>query len=530
MKFINKIFAKAAESPNAIMVEVLAGQTALAQSYSYGEMLTAAARLSSELHRIQATQAAPLRVGIVMANSPEWVAADLALMLSGATEVPIPLAFSVTQAANLLSNTDICIVDAAGADKLVTWSEQGEANLASKAMQINVRTLLAAGGDVATYAGVTLAEREFICKIIHTSGTTGNPKGVKIRSNGLSDLVSSLRRKVHPGTYSRYLSVVPLSLLIEQVTAIYMTLSEGGTLVFLPSEIPLLGSVGATAKVLLPYLRHAAPSSMTVPPSIVEAIYGFCKANTDLTTQELFERLFGRTEPTFLTCGGAPTSPAILHQLAASGIPIYEGYGLSENSSVVSLNVPGCTKEGTVGKPLDHVQVKLSDEGELLVKSTSVFAGYTTIDPSSCDFDSDGWLRTGDIADIDSEGFIRIYGRKKNVIITANGRNVSPEWVESKYKTLDCVEEVVIFGDRLEKVYGFFVVDQSFDVSAAKENIAAFGEQNLSEVERVVEIFAISSADEIYGNYFTVTGRPMRDKIWSLINQQFDLGEPKCQF
>ncbi|KYC40987.1 hypothetical protein WA1_25120 [Scytonema hofmannii PCC 7110] len=519
MKFINEIIAKTTQSPDAIMVEVLPGQTTSAQTYSYGEMLTVAAHLSNELHRLQTTQAHPLRVGLVMANSPEWVAADLALMLSGATEVPIPLAFSAMQAKNLLTCIDICLVDTPGADRLATWSEQGEANLDYKAVHMNLRTLLDSSKDVTQYTNVAIAkEQEFICKIIHTSGTTGNPKGVKIRSNGLWDLIASLRRKVKPNTYARYLSIVPLSLLIEQVTAIYMTLSDGGTLVFLPPEIPLLGSAGVTAKELLPYLRYAAPSSMTLPPSMVEAIDGYCKANTYRTKKELFQQLFGRTEPPFLACGGAPTSPTILSHLAANGIVIYEGYGLSENSSVVSWNVPGCIKVGTVGKPLDHVQVKVSDEGELLVKSSSLFAGYTTTDPSSCDLSADGWLKTGDIAAIDNEGFICIYGRKKNVIVTANGRNVSPEWVESKYKTLSYVEEAVIFGNGLEKIYGFFVIDKNFDVSVAKENIAAFGEQNFSEVEQVSEIFITSSTDEVYRNYFTVTGRPIRDKIWNFIN------------
>lgn len=528
MKFLNAIITKVMQLPDATAVEVLASPTTSGQSYTYGQILSAATSLSNELARIPTTQEHPLRIGLVMGNSAEWVVADLAIMLSGMTEVPIPLAFSATQAAGLLANTDICIVDAAGASKLATWSTLGNADLLSKVIQIHLPTLLATAGSVANYQDLTLtAKPDYICKIIHTSGTTGNPKGVKIRVNGLDEMVTALQQKFISGTYTRYLSILPLSVLIEQVTAIYMTMIDGGTLVFLPPDVPPLGTAGATPKVLLPYLHQAAPSAMSnMPPSVVEAIYSYCKTYNHLAKEQLLEQLFGVTKPPFLTCGGASTSPTTLQGLADIGITVYEGYGLSENSSVVAINIPSQIKFGTVGKPLDHVQVKLSEDSELLVKSTSLFDGYTTTDPSSCYFDSEGWLKTGDIADIDVEGFIRIYGRKKNIIVTANGQNVSLEWVESKYKTLDFVEEVVIFGDKLEKIHGFFVVDRNIDISAAKAMIESFGKQHLSEIEQVREIFITSSNNEIYRNYFTVTGRPMRDKIWALIiNQE----EKVCQ-
>lgn len=522
MNFLNTIITKVMQLPDATAVEVLASQTTSAQSYTYREILSAATSLSHELHLMQTNQTHPLRVGLVMSNSPEWVVADLAIMLSGMTEVPIPLAFSAAQAANLLANTDICIVDAAGASKLTSWSTLDNADSFCKVIQIHLPTLLTTAGSLTNYQDLTLtAQQDYICKIIHTSGTTGNPKGVRIRANGLDEMVTALQRKFIPGTYTRYLSILPLSVLIEQVTAIYMTMMDGGTLVFLPLDVPPLGTAGVTPKVLLPYLRQAAPSAMSnMPPSVVEAIYSYCKAYNHLAKEQLLEQLFGVSKPPFLTCGGASTSPTTLQQLADIGITVYEGYGLSENSSVVAINTPSQIKFGTVGRPLDHVQVKLSEDGELLVSSTSLFGGYTTTDPSSCYFDSEGWLKTGDIADIDVEGFIRIYGRKKNIIVTANGQNISLEWVESKYKTLDFVEEVVIFGDKLEKIHGFFVVDQNLDVSTAKSMIESFGKQHLSEIEQVRRIFIASSNKEIYRNYFTVTGRPMRDKIWTLIINQ----------
>ncbi len=150
-----------------------------------------------------------------------------------------------------------------------------------------------------------------------------------------------------------------------------------------------------------------------------------------------------------MACGNAPISQDILMYMHERGIPIMEGYGLSENTSVVSWNTQTEYRYGTVGRPLNHVQVKLDKYQQLLVKSKSMYLGYTREDPSSCKIDADGWLHTGDIAEIDEDGYIKIKGRKKHVLITTSGRNISPEWVESKYKQLNFVRNVIAYGDGL---------------------------------------------------------------------------------
>jgi long-chain acyl-CoA synthetase len=260
---------------------------------------------------------------------------------------------------------------------------------------------------------------------------------------------------------------------------------------------------------------------------MVEAIDRFCQA-TDQNDEALFQQLFGRDEPAFLGCGGAPTAPDVLSRLARRNIPVYEGYGLSENSSVVTWNVPGSARIGTVGKPLDHVKVKLGADGELLITSTSLFAGYTSADPSSCFIDPEGWLHTGDIAAIDGDGFVSITGRKKNLIITASGRNVSPAWVESRYKSLDFVEEAVIFGDRLEKIHGLFIVEERTDPDAARAAIDDFGRRHMSEVERAVEIVVLQSTPELYRHCFTITGRPIRTELWKRMTLELGMKEIQC--
>ncbi|WP_437730217.1 AMP-binding protein [Sorangium sp. So ce1335] len=527
MRLIDDIVAMGEARPDAVMIEVLDAAPGARQSYRWREMLDAVSALRGLLIGLDREAGGGLRVGLVMANSPEWVAADLALWLGEAVEVPIPLAFSAEQARHLLEHVDVCLVDAPGQARLRAWAEAGVP--APRCVPVDVDAL--SGAQRGGPRDLTPCRRQdFVCKIIHTSGTTSAPKGVKIRAFGVADLVAALRRKVPPGTYARYLSIVPLSLLIEQVTGIYMTLSDGGTLVLLSPPSLLLGTPGTTAKAILPYLRLARPSAMTLPPAMVEAIDRFCHAPdaVDMRGEALFQALFGRDEPAFLGCGGAPVAPDVLSRLARRGIAVYEGYGLSENSSVATWNVPGSARIGTVGRPLDHVEVQLAADGELLLRSSSLFAGYTSADPSSCAVDAKGWLHTGDIAEIDSDGFVRITGRKKNLIITASGRNVSPAWVESRYKSLDFVEEAVIFGDRLEKIHGLFIVEERADPDAARAAIDDFGQRHLSEVERAAEIVVLKSTPELYRHCFTITGRPIRTELWKRMTLELACKENSC--
>ena len=524
MPLLERIEALCQQSPSAPMVEVMAMGAGTARRYTRGEVLHAVKVMTHDLAALPSKPTGDDKIGLIMKNSPEWVVADLALMASGRVEVPVPLAFASDQALHLLDGVTHCLVDRAGQARLQEWLAVAPAGTPKPmAHLIELDALLQAPHENTVTA--YMPDEQSICKVIHTSGTTSRPKGVRIRHAGLSALMASLQERITPGHYRRYLSLVPLSLLIEQVTAAYMTFLEGGTLVFLPPQQPLLGESGATTRALLPCLAQASVTALTLPPVVVEALLAACRAHQDESLESRCQRLFGHSEPAFIACGGAPTAPAVIAELAAYGIPIYEGYGLSENSSVVAWNAPSCFKAGTVGKPLNHVTVKLSADGELLVKSRSLFAGYAGTDPSSCEVDADGWLHTGDVGAMDDQGFIRVFGRKKNLIITANGRNVSPEWVESRYKSLDCVDQAVVFGDGLACLHGFFVISPDVSIEHATAQIQAFGLGHLSDVERVERVVASKASPDLYERYFTVTGRPKREAIWTHITSQTTTGE-----
>ena len=512
LKQLEATFATFAATPAVPMIEVLAGALP-ARRFNRGQMLHAAASITGLLCTRQDGLGRPLKVGLVMHNSPEWVAADMALLALAAVEVPVPLAFAAAQAMHLLQGVDLCLVDVRGAARLQEWhaATADDAVAKPEIFSVTMDQLLALPAKPLRFL---VRDAQHVGKVIHTSGTTSQPKGVRIRLSGLDALLASLRQRIAPGHFGRYLSVVPLSLLIEQVTAVYMTLLDGGTLVFPPPEVPLLGESGATARAMLAQIALARPTALTLPPAMVEALLASCHAVSDEPAVARSQRLFGCKPPPFIACGGAPTAPAVLAELAALGIRVFEGYGLSENSSVVAWNSPDCFKPGSVGKPLAHVSVRLAADGELLIKSSSMFDGYAGTDPSSCEIDAEGWLHTGDMAEMDVDGFLRVFGRKKNLIITANGRNVSPEWVESRYKSLACVEQAVIFGDGLTRLHGYFLISPDMPRAEATRRIKALGLAQLSDVERVDCIVVEPSGRELYERLFTVTGRPRRELIW----------------
>jgi long-chain acyl-CoA synthetase len=509
MSFVQELLAVLRTDSERPLLEVMGSETRAAEHYRRKDVLHAACVLASRLK----AQGRYSRAGLTMGNTPEWVVGDLALMMLGSTEVPVPLAFSAEQARSLLIEAEICLVDAQGARRMDEWAERSGPEKLER-VSVDMAELLSAPVP-APMAELTPALQERISKIVHTSGTTGAPKGVKIRQQALEALLKSLRLIESPGRYERYLSILPLSLLIEQVTAIYLPVLSGGAVVLPPRGMALLGEAGGSPRAMLGVIRAARPSGMMLPPSMVELIYNLClqaPATGDRTA--LYASLFGKPTPPSISTGGAPTSPRVIQALADLGIPVYEGYGLSENASIATANTPAHWRIGTVGRPLEHMEVKLAPDGELLLRGSALFAGYTqNNDPSVCQVDTDGWLHTGDLAEIDTEGFIRIRGRKKNLIITSHGRNISPEWVESQYQSVPGVMKAVVFGEGMEALEGFFAVDPRVAAPLMEQRIREFGREHLSEVERASVIFTQPATPELFQQILTITGRPRRAEI-----------------
>ncbi len=536
MLAVEQALADLGESDRTL-IEVLGDDGSPREVLSYRQVTSAAQGLAEWLARQSAVAAGagpggrggkrPLRVGVICANTPAFVVADLGLLAARVVEVPVPLAFSAEQAASLLEDADVCLLDSEGMRQLEQWGRARVLPPGCVTMPLVLADLAAAatgplrlpepavsrpGPDPAAGAAPSPSPGDWECKIIHTSGTTSRPKGVRIRAHALDSLLASLRSVMPRGAFVRYLSVVPFSLLIEQVTGLYMVLLDGGTLVMLPADRPLVGTAAGAAADMMPFVVAARPTAVVATPALVDEFAAAAKLAA-ATGRPVAATLFGTETTPLICCGGAPVHPDLLNQLEELGLPVHEGYGLSENSSVVSWNTPLARRTGTVGRPLPHVRIRIADDDELLVQSASLFAGYTRDDPSSLAVDADGWLHTGDLAQVDSDGFISITGRKKNVIITAGGRNVAPEWVEARYSQLPFVRAVAVVGDGMAALQGLFLVTPGTDLAEARRTVAEFGAEHLSDVERIAVAHLVPADDDLYRRFFTVTGRPMREAV-----------------
>lgn len=475
---LNKIiFSLLKKSDEEIIVE-LDSDGSVRKSITGGELLRKAQYLGNKLKGLHGEKESD-GVGLVAQNSIAWVVADIAGMMSRSTIIPISLFFSKKQARNLIKACDTVLFDEVGGEKLLFWGVGFE--------DITKISLGHLEESEFSFDEKYISDEDYVCKVIHTSGTTNFPKGVSVRYKGVSSVVNKLLKVLDSKIYSSYFSILPISLFLEQVLGVYMPIVSEGKIVFLSGHVSQIGCYEIDAVKILDLIKRLKPTSLLVVPSIIYAI-NFEAKKISSQNKNVPEELFGRVDVPFIFLAGGATGKNVLEELDEMGVKVYEGYGLSENSSLATLNTPERNKVGTVGKPLPGVQIKTHDDNELLIKSDSLFGGYTVEDPTACHVDQDGYLHTGDLAEIDADGYVTILGRKKNIIITEDGRNVCPEWIRDSYMTLEFVTKAVIYDTGKYGLGGFFVIKEKIDKSAAKKMIEEFGLKHLSELQRVKKI------------------------------------------
>ncbi len=506
MKSVESALARPAWQHRTLVEVVDPDDGGVMRCLTYRQVREARDRLAERLRGLLPAGAV---VGLVAGNTPEWVLADLALLAIDAVEVPVPLAFSAEQAASLLTSP-VCLVDAQGERRLRHWGLHRDRTVVRIDAQAVLPPLTAEQRAACVPAWRSDPD---VVKVIHTSGTTGAPKGVLIRRHGVENLLRSLTGMLPDGALNGYLSMVPLSLLIEQVAAVYLTVSAGGTLRLLPADAALLGTAGSSAEHALRWLRTLRPTAAVLPPAVVSAL-AKAAADSRVRGTDPVHDLFGTSCPPLLMAGGAPVGREALLTLAQDGIEVLEGYGLSENTSVVTWNRPGDSRPGTVGRPLSHCRVRIGPDSELLVKSGSLFAGYATEDPTSRAVDDDGWLHTGDRASIDEDGRVAILGRLKNMIITSHGRNVSPEWVEGQLRAHTLIRECVVFGDGLEHLVALVLTDGTAPPAHVEQTVKDYCAGHLAETDRPERVVVLTDDPAVRERYFTVTGRPRRGLLY----------------
>jgi long-chain acyl-CoA synthetase len=435
------------------------------------------------------------RVAVMSRTRYEWTVADLALFTVGAVVVPIYETSSAEQVEWILSDSGAraAFVESGTHLQLIESIRASVPDL-GPVWQFEAGGLdtVVAGGTEISDAAVTARRRavtlDDLASIIYTSGTTGRPKGCRLPHrcfiHEVAELLDGLRLFFNQDTST--LLFLPIAHVFGRAIEIG-ALAAGCTL-------------GHTADVknLMDDLAGFRPTFVLAVPRVFEKVYNTAKQRahgagrgkifdwaesvairySQATEQgsappllriqhAVFDKLvYGKLRAALggncvaAVSGGAPLGPRLGHFFRGVGVTIYEGYGLTETTAGITVNRPEALRIGTVGKPVGGVSVRIADDGELLVKAPVVFSGYWKNEPASDDaIDADGWFHTGDIAEIDPDGFVRITGRKKELIVTAGGKNVAPAVLEDRVRAHWLVSQCLVVGDRQPFIAALVTID-----------------------------------------------------------------------
>ncbi len=452
------------------------------------------------------------RVSILGNTRPEWTYFDFAALSIGAVVVPIYQTNSPEECRYVIENSDAKVVVVEDAEQLAKIAEVRDAlpklehvvlmtGSGEGAISTEDLAARAAAADPASWArlyeAVTPAD---VCTFIYTSGTTGPPKGCIITH----------------GNYRAMLDMVNETSVIESedVTYLYLPLAHSFALLIQLSSFDLGATIAYWERdplKILPDLAELKPTYFPSVPRIFEKIYtaatsgmekegGLKKAVFDWSIkvgEKMRETERAGAKPGFLlsrsyafadkkvlskirglfggelrlaVSGAAPINPEILRFFDAAGVLVLEGWGMTETSTAATIASPDDFKIGTIGKPFSGCEVKIAGDGEILVKGPNVFQGYHKNEEATRETIVDGWLHTGDLGEIDSDGFIKITGRKKDIIITAGGKNITPANLEAEIKQHPLVSQCVVVGDRRPYLVALVTLDPEEAVKYAQEH------------------------------------------------------------
>ncbi|MBI1283902.1 MAG: AMP-binding protein [Thiobacillus sp.] len=392
-----------------------------AGTLTYEEMRVAIEQLAQQLNEHR-----PGVLAMLADNSRDWVLADLAAHTAGIPCVPLPLFFSADQIVHVLGTAGVDQVLTDQPERLLAALQQPGLAVEPFCGALRRVRLRRAADPVASLPPGTR-------KVTFTSGTTGEPKGVCLSADMMETVAESLWIASDADRDDRHLCLLPLATLLENIGGVYAPLLAGAT-ICVPrlAAVGLSGSSGLDAGRLLAALSEWRASTAIMVPQMLQAVVTAGRANIPLPRGLRY-----------LAVGGAPVASRLLEQAQALGLPVYQGYGLSECASVVAVSRAGESRSGSVGKPLPHIRIEFADDGEILVRGLAWhgYLGESDLRPQpDC-------IATGDIGYLDAEGFLFLTGRKKNMFITSFGRNVAPEWVEGELAAHPGIAQAAIFGE-----------------------------------------------------------------------------------
>ena len=482
------------------------------------------------------------RVAILSDSRPEWVMADLAILTLGGVTVPIYPTLPASQVRYILNDSEAVVIVAADAEQAAkvreVWSDlpnlrtlvvmdapDGVGSAPPECEAISLEELTARGhqrlitddGAGREYKETALAiTPDQLATIIYTSGTTGEPKGVMLTHHNLATNMVDSASVVDVGEDDIALSFLPLSHAFERLVS-YLDLWRGVTITFAES-----------LDTIAPNMQLVRPTMMTGVPRVYEKLHGRVHeavASAPAIRRKLFHwavgvglkraRAFlaGRPAPLsvrlqagladrlvlskirgrlggrirFLVSGSAPLTVQVAEFLFAVGAPVVEGYGLTETSPTLTVNPLEKPKLGTVGPAIPNVELRIADDGEVLARGPNVMQGYYRKPDATAEVIRDGWFHTGDLGSLDEDGYLTITGRKKELIVTAGGKNVPPAPIEAALKRSPLVAEAVMIGDG--RPYCTALLMPDFAALAAQTGTGDASREELVERPEVVALF-----------------------------------------
>ncbi len=463
---------------------------------------------------------------IIGDNCPEWVIADMGIQCAGGVAVGIYATNAWPQVEYVIENSDSKFFFVENEEQLDKWlSFRDRAPLLKKVIVWDLEGLRHFKDPlVMTFEELLELGRQELGKnpdliekrmdevqpedtsmLIYTSGTTGPPKGAMLSHRNLTWMGTAITadNPMHKG--DEVMSFLPLCHVFEQLFSVLGHITHGYTVNFIESPDTVTDNmieISPTVGYAVPRIWEKYYSAIVIKmsdatwfkrmvfyvalkigqkratlkmnfkkvPLYFEALYQLAYFSV---FRKLKERLgFDRMRMAY--SGAAPISPDILHFFQSIGVNLVEGYGQTEGTGVTCVSRMGRVKFGTVGPPLTGTEVKIAEDGEILVKSPSVFKGYFKNPEATAETVKDGWLYSGDVGLIDEDGFLKITDRKKDIIVTAGGKNITPQYIENKLKFSPYINDAVVIGDRRKFLVSLIMIDEDNVVKYAQDNKIQF--------------------------------------------------------
>lgn len=463
-------------------------------------------------------------VAILAGNVPEWAIVDIATIAAGGVGVGIYPTSSVEQCEYIINHSDaefvfvdtvsqlrkvadscrklqkvreiICLEECENATDYRAFLEFGQQKRDEFLPQVEEIGCNAKPEDIAI--------------MVYTSGTTGKPKGAMLSHQYVLNSVESLKQSVPIFHEDVTLSYLPGCHVAERISGIYNRLYNGTAAYFVDDLTKLYA-----------YMLEVQPTVFASLPRFFEKIYAkvVSEHGKNASEQNLKDAFGGNAR--LLTSGGAPLPNEIAAFFADRNLPILQAYGLTENICV-AFNTPRNLKFGTVGKPMPMCEVRIAGDGEILVKSPMMFSGYYKDPEKTAEmFDAEGWLKTGDLGELDEDGFLKITGRKKEIIVLSSGKNVAPALTENLVKENHLVSQCFLYGDGRSYCVALITLNRAEAEAFAKASKIEF--ENFLDLTRDARIF--SEIEKTVKRANAKLSSPEQIKKFTILERDFSLEE-----